>query len=152
MLLVTFNDSRYNSSQGFNLELNVTIDDQIVWSENNGCRVCGKTLKNMGCNTTTYNCGNKGFAGGDWSGYTNGYEINAHMENGYGRIEFNATLPNTIFFGVHTLKVTPILHSLPITLRTAEARISIADGLYSFVITVRDVFNRVAVLFIRPLT
>jgi len=150
-VIVTFNDSRYNSTQGFNLELNATINDQtlnqIIWNKNTGCKVCGETLKNMECT----NCGNMGYMGGDWSRHDSWYEIKAHMENGYGRIEFNATLPQTMLFGMHTLKVTPVLRSLPITLSAAETVINISDGLYSFVITVRNVFNRIAILFIRPL-
>lgn len=142
--IVTFNDSRYNSTQGFNLKLTVTIDDLIIWDSSNGCNISNKKLSEMGCS----NCGMSGYTGGDWHG-TN-YPINVHMENGYGRIEFDATLPPSLVQGTHTVKVTPILYSFPITLKTAEAQIIVADGLYSLVMIVRDFFEKLTGLFIYP--
>jgi len=149
-VILSFNDSRYNSTQGFNMMLNATIDDQIFWSEADGCKVCGKKLSEMGCS----NCGMSGKMGGTgnhWSGQDHGYEIDAYMENGYGRMKFNATLPSTIAAGVHTLKVTPILFSFPITLKAAEVQISIADGLYTFIMAIKNLFNRITGLIVYPL-
>ena len=50
-LVLTFNDSRYDSSQGFNLKLFATIDENI-WDISNGCKACGKNLEEMGCDAS----------------------------------------------------------------------------------------------------
>jgi hypothetical protein len=139
--ILTFNDSRYNSTQGFNLKSEATVD-QTVWEENNGCKMCGKSLDQMGCSA--------GMRGDkkSWDGGMQGYPINVYMENGYGRIEFNATLPKTLLPGQHTIKVKPTLLSSPLTLRAAEAQFSIADGLYTFVVIVRNIFSRLTGFFV----
>jgi hypothetical protein len=143
--IVTFNDSRYNSTEGFDLALNAVIDDQITWIESNGCSICAKKLSEMGCSY----CGK-----GKWAGQTQwqGNNIKVDMKNGYGRIEFNATLPSTITQGLHILKVTPVLYSFPITLKAAEAVINISDGLYTIIVITKNVFNNLAALFIHSLS
>lgn len=135
-LVLAFNDSRYNSTQGYNMKMVAIIDDQMIWNGTNGCTVCNKTLKEMGCSQ----CGNSGFAGGEW--HVTYYPINVHMENSYGKIVFNATLPYNIAPGLHTVKITPVLYSRPLTLRSAEASINISDGLYTFVSTVKSIFDK----------
>jgi hypothetical protein len=136
-LVLTFGDSRYNSSQGFNLRLDVTIDGN-PWTINNGCKACNKSLSDMECVVSKK------------SWYCKYYELNISMEDGYAEIEFNATLPSTLPPGTHKIKVTPVILGSLIPLRAVEVRFRVGDGLYTFAIIVKNIFNRLTGLFIYP--
>jgi len=136
---LTFNDSRYNSNQGFNLRLDATIDGN-PWTIDNGCKACYNKLSDMGCDSSKR--GDKKNCTSDY------YNINVYMENGYAKIEFNATLPGTLTPGTHKIKITPILLSSPVTLRAAEAQFKVGDGFYTFVFFVKQIFNKLTGLFI----
>jgi hypothetical protein len=136
-VVVTFNDSRYNSTQGFNLKLDATIDE-MPWGEENGCKMCGKSIDEMGCK-----------ARGDKKGWNSEtYKTKIYMENGYGEIEFNATLPSYLTPGTHKIKITPVLLSFPITLRAVELQFKVGDGLYNFVLAVKNIFNSLTGFFV----
>gem|GEM_PF-5047270 len=136
-LVLTFGDSRYNSSQGFNLRLDVTIDGN-PWTINNGCKACNKSLSDMECVVSKK------------SWYCKYYELNISMEDGYAEIEFNATLPSTLPPGTHKIKVTPVILGSLIPLRAVEVQFRVGDGLYTFAIIVKNIFNRLTGLFIYP--
>jgi hypothetical protein len=138
-LVLTFNDSRYNSNQGFNLKLDATIDG-IPWDISNGCKMCGKSLEEMGCNASQR--GNKKW----WN--SSEYNVSIYMENGYAKIEFFAKLPSNLNPGPHKIKVTPILLSFPVTLRAAEAQFRVGNGFYNFVLIVKQIFNRLTSFFV----
>ncbi|MEM5773109.1 MAG: hypothetical protein QXL86_02675 [Candidatus Aenigmatarchaeota archaeon] len=132
-VVVYFNDSRYNSTQGFNVKYEFWIDDTIVWDYTNGCKFCWKSLDQLGCSDRT----NKKH----WHSLTE--EVEAYMENGYGKLTFKATLPTTLTPGrPHKIKVVPVILSFPVTLRAAEAEVRIGDGLYNFVLVVKNIFRR----------
>jgi hypothetical protein len=137
-LVLSFNDSRYNSTQGFNLRLDASIDG-MEWSGGNGCSVCGKSLDEMGCDASKRS--NKKCEGGM------GYDLKAYMENGYGEIEFNASLPSNLSAGPHVIRITPVLLSRPIELEPAEVRFNVVDGFYNFILAVKSIFNRLTGFF-----
>jgi hypothetical protein len=89
---------------------------------------------------------------GDKKNWTSDYyNIKVDMENGYAKIEFNATLPSTLTPGTHKIKITPILLSFPVTLRAAEAQFKVGNGFYTFVFLVKQIFNKLTGLFIYKL-
>jgi hypothetical protein len=141
ILVLTFNDSRYNSTQGFNLKLDARIDG-MSWNVDNGCETCDKRLDEMGCGAGMR--GNKRTCEGV------GYPIKIYMENGYARIEFNATLPKTLTSGTYTLIIKPVIMGSLLTLRAAKAQFTVGDGLYNFILIVKNVFNRLTGFFVYP--
>jgi hypothetical protein len=69
---------------------------------------------------------------------------------GYGYIEARCVIPPNLAIGTHILTATPTIYSVPITLRAAETQINILDGLYTFAIIIKNIFNRLTGLFIHP--
>jgi hypothetical protein len=137
---LTFSDSRYNSTQGFNLRLDATIDGN-PWTNDNGCKICGNSLDQMGCSASMR--GNRR----SWDGSRQGYPIIVYMENGYAEIDFNATLPSTLSSGPHKITIKPVILGSLIPLRAAEVQFKVGDGFYTFIIIVKNIFNRLTGFF-----
>jgi hypothetical protein len=146
-VVVSFNDSRYNSTQGFNLRLDANIEsigatiERIEWKEDNGCSVCGKSLDSFGCDASKR--GHKKSCDGS----SKGYPMKVYMEEGYARVEFNATLPRGLTGGPHSIKITPVVLSHPVVLKPAVVEFRVGNGLYSFVLIVKNVFSRLTGFF-----